>query len=205
MEARQVIEEILSKVFKWHRFPVSLKAEAVLLYFKGISLRAVREFLLHKGYEVSIETIRKWFHAVGRALQAIYTIAVWVYVDETKIKARDGTYYLWLAVDEKGLPVFVHLSRRRDSWTAKLVLYNTKAKGCTTDKGPWYMSAVKGLAMEWLHETFGKRNVVERWFFYIKHRIKRFYKRFPWNAKYETIYGWLASFIVIYTIMNLKS
>jgi putative transposase len=107
-------------------------------------------------------------------------------VDETKIKARDRTYYLWLAVDEKGLPVFVHLSRRRDAWTAKLVLYNTKAKGCTTDKGPWYVSAVKGLPMEWEHETFGKRNVVERWFFYIKHRIKRFYKRFPWNAKYET-------------------
>jgi transposase-like protein len=61
-------------------------------------------------------------------------------VDETKIKARDRTYYLWLAVDEKGLPVFMHLSRRRDSWTAKLVLYNTKAKVCITDKGPWYMS-----------------------------------------------------------------
>jgi hypothetical protein len=29
-------------------------------------------------------------------------------------------------------------------------------------------------------------------------------KRFPWNAKYETVYRWLASFIVIYTIMNLK-
>jgi len=41
--------------------------------------------------------------------------------------------------------------------------------------------------------------------FYIKHRIKRFYKRFPWNAKSETFYRWLASFIVIYTIMNLKS
>jgi len=160
MKVRQVIEEILSKVFKWHRFPVSLKAEAVILYFKGLSLRTVREFLLHKGYEVSIETIRKWFHAVGRALQAIYTIAVWVYVDETKVKVRDRTYYLWLAVDEKGLPVFMHFSGRRYSWTVKLVLYNTKAKGCTTDKGPWYVSAVKELAMEWLHETFGKRNEV---------------------------------------------
>ena len=88
MKARQVIEEILSRVFKWHRFPVSLKAEAVFLYFKGLSLRAVREFLLHKGYEVSIEAIREWFHAVGRALQAVYTTAIWVYVDETKIKAR---------------------------------------------------------------------------------------------------------------------
>ena len=48
MKAIQVIEEILSKAFKRHRFPVSLKAEAV--YFKGLSLRTVREFLLHKGY-----------------------------------------------------------------------------------------------------------------------------------------------------------
>jgi transposase-like protein len=97
MEARQAIEEILNKVFKWHRFPVSLKAEAVLLYFKGISLRAVREFLLHKGYEVSIETIRKWFHAVGRARRCQLLVSInwggrwlgpeWVYVDETKIKA----------------------------------------------------------------------------------------------------------------------
>jgi transposase-like protein len=69
MEALQLIEEILNRVFKWHRFPISLKAEAVLLYFKGLSLRAVREFLLHKGYKVSIETIREWFHAVGKALQ----------------------------------------------------------------------------------------------------------------------------------------
>ena len=75
MKAIQVIEEILSKVFKWH----------VLLYFKGLSLRTVRDFLLYKGYEISIETIREWFHAVGKALQAIYTIAVWVYVDETKV------------------------------------------------------------------------------------------------------------------------
>jgi transposase-like protein len=91
----------------------------VLLYFKGLSLRAVRKFLLH---------IREWFHVVGRALQAVYTIAIWVYVDETKIKARDRTYYLWLAVDEKGLPVFVHLSRRRDAWTAgsRTIYYNTK-------------------------------------------------------------------------------
>jgi len=69
MKARQIIEEILSRVFKWHRFPLSLKAEAVLLYFKGLSLRAVREFPLHKGYEVSIEAIREWFHAVGKALR----------------------------------------------------------------------------------------------------------------------------------------
>jgi transposase-like protein len=67
MEALQVIEEILNRVFKWHRFPVSPKAEAVILYFKGLSLRTVKKFLFHKVYEVSIETILEWFHAVGRS------------------------------------------------------------------------------------------------------------------------------------------
>jgi transposase-like protein len=67
MEARQVIEEILSKGFKWHSFPVSLKAEAVILYFKRLFLRTVKKFLLHKGYKVSIETIREWFYAVGKS------------------------------------------------------------------------------------------------------------------------------------------
>jgi transposase-like protein len=41
----------------------------MLLYFNGLSLRAVREFLLHKGYKVSIETIRELFYAVGKALR----------------------------------------------------------------------------------------------------------------------------------------
>jgi len=54
MQAIEVMEEILSKVFEWHRFP--------LLYFKGLSLRKVNKFLLHKGCEVSIENIRKYFH-----------------------------------------------------------------------------------------------------------------------------------------------
>ncbi len=30
-------------------------------------------------------------------------------------------------------------------------------------------------------------------------------KRFPWNAKYGTIYRSLAYYIVIYTIIDLKS
>ena len=69
-----------NRVFKWHKLSVSLKAEAVFLYFRGLSLRAVKEYVLNKGYKVSIETTREWFHAVGKALQAIYTVALWAYV-----------------------------------------------------------------------------------------------------------------------------
>ena len=49
MKTLKAIEGILSRVFKWHKFPVSLKAEAVLLYFKGLSLRVVKEYLPIKG------------------------------------------------------------------------------------------------------------------------------------------------------------
>ena len=108
-------------------------------------------------------------------------------------------------MDEVGRPVHVSLIVRRDSWTAQVVLSSTKAKVCTTDKGPWYVNAVRKLQVKWIHETFGKRNVVERWFFPIKHRLRRFYKRFPWNVKYETVWSWLASFITLYTLLEVKS
>jgi len=105
MKAIQVIEEIQSKAFKRHGFPVSLKAEAVLLYFKGLSLQK-----------------------------------------------------------QRGAPL-------------------------TRDLSMWVRS--KGLQWNGYMRLWGRR----MWF----------YKGFPRNAKYEIVYRWFASFIVIYTIMNLKS
>ncbi len=187
MSAIRLVRELLDKVYHWHRVPSSVKAKAVLLYFRGMSLRDIQKYLSDEGYRVSIEAIREWFHSVGKMLRIIYTYTLWVYVDEG------------------GRPVYASLTARRDSWTAQMVLSSTKAKVCTTDKGPWYVSAVRKLPAEWVHETFGKRNVVERWFFPIKHRLRRFYKRFPWNAKYETVWSWLSSFITLYTLLEVKS
>jgi hypothetical protein len=44
VKALQVIGEIMNRAFKWHMFPVSLKTEVVLLYFKGLSLRALIKY-----------------------------------------------------------------------------------------------------------------------------------------------------------------
>ena len=115
------------------------------------------------------------------------------------------TYALWVYVDKGGIPVYASLTAKRDSQTAQVVLSSTKVKVCTTDKGPLYVSAVRKLPVKWFHETFGRRDVVRRWFFPIKHRLKKFYKRFTWNAKYETICSWLASFITLYTLLEVKS
>ncbi len=64
-------------------------------------------------------------------------------------------------------------------WTTEVVLSSSRGRVITTDKGWWYRMACKELELEWRHETFGRRNAVERAFFPIKHRLKGFYKRFP--------------------------
>ena len=95
-------------------------------------------------------------------LRSLYTYELWVYVDDTKIKKRRKFYYFWLAVDRRGRLVYASLTAGRDSWTAQVVLSNTRAKVCMTDKGSWYVSAVRKLQVKWVYETFGNRNVVER-------------------------------------------
>ncbi len=41
-------------------------------------------------------------------------------------------------------------------------------------------------------------------FFYIKHRLRDFYKKFPWYSKYETAWTWLVSLITPYFLLELK-
>jgi len=106
MRELAIIREVLDRVYRWHRVPSMVKARAVLLYYKGMSLRDVQKYLSYEGYKVSIEAIRKWFHAMGKMLRALYTLAVWVYGDETKIKkqkrfpwnAKYETVWRWLYI-----------------------------------------------------------------------------------------------------------
>ena len=82
---------------------------------------------------MSIEAIREWFHSVSKMLRALYTYALWVYVDG------------------RGGPVYAGLTARRDSWTTQAVLSSTKVEICATDKDPWYVSAVSKLPVKWFH------------------------------------------------------
>ncbi len=53
--------------------------------------------------------------------------------------------------------------------------------------------------------TFGRRNPVERAFFPIKHGLRGFYKRFPWNAKYGIISSFFRAFIFLYYTLESLS
>jgi transposase-like protein len=48
--------------------------------------------------------------------------------------------------------------------------------------------------------TFGKQNAVELWFSVFKHRLKRFYRRWPRNARVETAVSWCEAFVAVYNV-----
>ena len=70
------------------------------------------------GVKVSPEAIRLWWHSLAKFLRTLYTLAMFVYVDETK----------------NGQPTFVWLSNRKNAHVAKLVFYNSKGYFFITDK-----------------------------------------------------------------------
>jgi transposase-like protein len=104
-----------------------------------------------------------------------------VAVDETVLKVNGQTCYLWAAIDVdtnevlalcaskgRGIPSAVKFLRKvLDSCEGKPVI--------VVDRGPWYRWALERLGMTYFHETFGKRNRIERWFRELKNRTKRFY------------------------------
>ena len=57
MNTLNLVRDILDKVYHWHRVPSSVKAKAVLLYFRGMSLRDVQKYLSDEGYKGNIEAI----------------------------------------------------------------------------------------------------------------------------------------------------
>lgn len=66
------------------------------------------------------------------------------------------------------------------------------------DGAQWYKWALQRLGLQRCHRTFGSRNPIEQWFSILKHRIKRIYKRWPWNANIETANSWLIMFVSIF-------
>jgi transposase-like protein len=52
------------------------------------------------------------------------------------------------------------------------------------DRGPWYRWALERLGLEYRYERFGLRNMVERFFGYLKQRTRRFYNNInTWKTK----------------------
>jgi putative transposase len=123
-----------SASYKRHRFPPSVIARAVWLYFRfPLSLRLVEEMLLERGIVVSYETIRCWAKKFGPdyagRLQRKPPNAsdIW-YLDEVVVTIGGRKHWLWRAVDQDGYVLDEIVQARRNTKAAKRLLVRLMKK-----------------------------------------------------------------------------
>jgi len=111
--------------YKNHRFPPSIIAHAVWLYFRfPLSLRLVEEMLLERGGIVSYETIRRWGQKFGPAYakqlrrKRASRRDIW-HLDEMVISIGGRKHWLWRAVDQYGYVLDEIVQSRRDTKAAR--------------------------------------------------------------------------------------
>jgi len=127
------------------------------------------------------ESVRKWFH---RFLSIFYVEEGFrraVVVDETVFKMHGFRVYIWSALDvDSGEILAIYASWSRSMLVAlkfiRMVLDRCLNKPLIiVYRGPWCRWALDRLGLEYRYERFGLRNVVERFFRYLKEKTERFY------------------------------
>jgi transposase-like protein len=191
------------KVFERKRKNMKSRALGILLYHYGLSLRKCRTIV--SGFEsISHETIRKWYHKTDTIFSVEKSYRKIVAVDETKVKINGKLYILWAAIDVCSYEVLgVWITKGRASIEAysfiKYILRKcANQPKILVDGGPWYKPALERLNVQWEHVTFGLRNPIEQWFFLLKHRIKSFYRNWPYHATVDSTQQWINCFVSMY-------
>jgi putative transposase len=114
--------------YKNHRFPISIVARAIWLYFRfHLSLREVEEMMLERGITVSYKTIRRWCRSHGSRLTARLrrktpvASDVW-HLDEVVVRIGGKKCWLWRAVDQDGYVLDEIVQTRRNAKAARRLL-----------------------------------------------------------------------------------
>ena len=199
------LEELLKSknIFVRNRKQMKTRSLGILLYHYGLSLRKCRT-ILSSFENISHESIRKWYHRVDTLFTVGKTYRETVAVDETKLKINGKLYILWAAIDTSNWEVLgAWITKGRASIEAysflKFVLKKCfNQPKILVDGGPWYKPALNRLGVKWEHITFGLRNPIEQWFFLLKHRIKLFYRNWPYNATVDSTQQWIDCFVSMY-------
>jgi putative transposase len=139
-----VIDAVLnsfSNLFWFHRYPPVEKIYSVFLFTAGLSLRDLSERLCLTG--ASRESLRIWVHKFSSLFKPSRRVRRLVAVDETVLKVKGQTCYLWAAIDVdtnevlavyasrgRGIPSAVKFLRKvLDSCEGKPVIVVDKGRG----------------------------------------------------------------------------
>jgi putative transposase len=158
--------------YKRHHFPPQIIAHVVWLYARfNLSLREVEDLMLERGADVSYETIRRWTVKFGPLIAHVLRRRqprpgdVW-HLDEVVVKIAGRSYWLWRAVDQRGVVPEEILQSKRDKRAAKRLLINLMKrwgfvpKRISTDKLRSYGAAKREVAPgldHWSHKGLNNR------------------------------------------------
>jgi len=173
-----LIEEIkATKVFRRNKKDVKIKILAALLYFFGLSLRKTSNFL-SLFQEISHESVRIYYHRLKKVIdQPTRKKRRLIAIDETKIKLENKQIFVWAAIDVDSKECLSVCLEGRSSFHAYVFLrdvlrYCEDKPEIVVDRGFWYF-CLQRLGLNYRHETFGERNVVEGFFSRFKDRTKK--------------------------------
>ncbi|CAN7692788.1 IS6 family transposase [Phyllobacterium sp. LjRoot231] len=129
--------EVRDLLYRRHRFPAEVIAEAVWLYFRfPLSLRMVEDMLAYKGIIVTHQTIRTWAEKFGRGYankirRRTPRLGDKWHLDEAVVSIRGRKHWLWRAVDQDGFVLDVLVQSHRNTKAAKrLIRKLLKKQGC---------------------------------------------------------------------------
>ena len=157
------MNNIPSSIYRGHRFPAEVIADAVWLYYRfPLSLRMVEDLLAARGIIVSHETVRRWAEKFGREFanrvrrRAPQFGDKW-HLDEVVVTINGAKHWLWRAVDQNGFVLDALVQSRRDRTAAqrlmrKLIRKQARApRVLITDKLGSYGAARKDMGMNFEH------------------------------------------------------
>jgi len=106
------------------------------------------------------------------------------------VKLHGLRAYIWSALDvDSGEILAIHALWSRNMIVAmkftKIVLDRCLNKPLIiVDRSPWYKWALERLELKYQYQRFGVRNIVERFFGYLKQRTEKFYNNInTWRIK----------------------
>ncbi|KAB2654431.1 IS6 family transposase, partial [Brucella anthropi] len=148
-----------SSLYRRHRYPSEIIAEAVWLYFRfPLSFRMVEDMLAYRGIFVTYKTVYEWAEKFARAYASNIRRRTprlgdkW-HLDECVISIKSEHHILWRAVDQDGFVLDVLVQKRRNTKAAKRFMRKLlSAQGCAprimvTDKLRSYGAAKRTMGL----------------------------------------------------------
>ena len=193
-------------LFSRQRTDPKVRASAVMMYYKGMSFRAVAEMV-----GVVMESVRYWWNRLAFMFDYVRGPHGIVVADETGIlvgkKSSGRPWILWVGLDARNMQVIsLKFARYQNNLDCRDFLEEIRAKSSPEnpilihDRGVWYEKQAEKIGMLHYHVRGGVRSLIECWNRQLKHRLDGFWRVFPHNARPAQVARWLRSYTAVWNL-----